>query len=157
MFKRSCYAAASFSQKKIKWSPNLLDAHLMDDDERYGDVEDDIFGGKFAELYIEKKPKKQILYEKELNLYKKDKDTTENLFVNMISVIPAECVKNIKEFSDTTKVYKHDYMTRCQESFLKFADCKCYYCEKERQEAIDFEIMIEEERVDHMADQYYDW
>jgi hypothetical protein len=146
MNKRCCPDDDTFSHKKVRWSYDIID-----------EEEVDIFEGKFKALYIEKKNKKQLLYEKELNRYKKDRDTTENLFAYMTTFVPMDCVKQIKDFSDTTKIYKEQYITRCDKTYLKFEDCKCHNCEEERENHIDFQMMIEEERMDHAMDVYYDW
>lgn len=135
----------------------MCNHHMMEDDEKYGNIEDEIFGGMFAAMCIETKPKKQVLYEKELNKYKKDKATTENIFYLLHTKIPMGCISMIKDYSVVQKVYIQDYMTRCPETYLKLDKCTCEHCVADRKEHADYLKMEQEEREDHYMDVYYDW
>lgn len=123
------------SQKKVKWQDEAMEVCLEQDS--CVQIEDDIFGGRFDALSIDKKTNKQTLYEKELNKYKKDKNTIDNLFYLFTTILPASCVNIINDYSTLPYVSRQDYITRCDDTYLQLDKCDCYYCKDDRKQKAD--------------------
>ena len=155
MSKRYCCEDYEKPYKKVKWLDEAMDVCFVPDP--YAEIEDDIFGGRFDALSIDKKTNKQTLYEKELNKYNKDKNTIDNLFYLLTNIIPVNCVNIIKNYETLPTVSRHQYMTRCDDTHLQLDKCDCYSCKDDRKQKADDLRDYEETKADYYDDMYYDW